>query len=339
ANEYVVFAKPQQAALFQARAHLQIVRVSLPTRLLRIVWEQIRLPALARQYRLDLLHSPHYTMPFLLPCASVVTFHDMTFFLYPQVHKAYKRLFFKSMIRLSAKRASAIIADSESTRRDILRVVPITPQKITAVPLGVSNMFKPMRTPGALEEIRRRYQLPAKIILCVGELQARKNLATLIRAYDRLVQQGLTHSLVIAGRKGWMYDELFQAVQSLNLTDRVIFTGYMPEQDLPLLYNVADVFVYPSLYEGFGLPVLEAMACGIPVVTTNVSSMPEITGDAGVLVDPYDVDYMADAIRRVVVDREIHAELECKGLERARMFSWERTAKETVAVYERIAAH
>lgn len=243
------------------------------------------------------------------------------------------------MIRLSAKRASAIIADSESTRRDILRVVPIAPQKITAVPLGVSNVFKPMRTPGAFEEIRRRYQLPARIILCVGELQARKNLPTLIRAYGRLVQQGLTHSLVIAGRKGWMYDELFQAVQSLNLTDRVIFTGYVPEQDLPLLYNVADVFVYPSLYEGFGLPVLEAMACGIPVVTTNVSSMPEITGDAGVLVDPYDVDSMADAIRRVVVDREIHAELECKGLERARMFSWERTAKETVAVYERIAAH
>jgi glycosyltransferase involved in cell wall biosynthesis len=262
----------------------------------------------------------------------------MTFFLYPQVHKTYKRLFFKSMIRLSAKRASAIIADSQSTRRDILRVVPIAPQKITAVPLGVSDVFKPVSDPGAVEEFRRRYQLPPQIILCVGELQARKNLPTLIRAYGRLVQQGLTHSLVIAGRKGWLYEELFQAVQTLNMSDRVIFTGYVLEQDLPLLYNVADVFVYPSVYEGFGLPVLEAMACGTPVVTSNASSMPEITGEAGVLVDPNDVNSMAEAIRRVVVDREFHAELECNGLERAKMFSWERTAKETVAVYERIAA-
>jgi glycosyltransferase involved in cell wall biosynthesis len=330
----VVFVKRQQAALFQGRAHLQTVPVSLPTRLLRIGWEQIRLPALTRRYRLDLLHSPHYTMPFMLPCASAVTFHDMTFFLYPQVHKTYKRLFFKSMIRLSAKRANAIIADSDSTRQDILRILKLAPENVTAVPLGVSDVFKRVRTPEALEEIRRRYRLPLKIILCVSELQARKNLTTLIRAYGRLVQQGLEHSLVIAGRKGWMYEELFQAVQSLNLSDRVIFTGYVPEQDLPLLYNVADVFVYPSLYEGFGLPVLEAMACGIPVVTANVSSMPEITGDAGVLVDPYDVDSMANAIRRVILDREFHAELECNELERAKMFSWERTAKETLAVYE-----
>jgi glycosyltransferase involved in cell wall biosynthesis len=339
ANEYLVFVKPEQAALLGERAHLQIVPVSLPTRLSRIAWEQTRLPALARRYRLDLLHSPHYTMPYLLPCASVVTFHDMTFFLYPQVHKTYKRLFFKSTIRLSAKRAKAIIADSESTRQDILGILKLAPEKVTAVPLGVSDVYQPVRSPDALEGVRSRYRLPPKIILCVSELQARKNLPTLIRAYGRLVQQGLTHSLVIAGRKGWLYEELFQAVQALNLSDRVIFTGYVTEQDLPLLYNSADVFVYPSLYEGFGLPVLEAMACGIPVVTSNVSSMPEITGDAGLLVDPYDVDAMADAIRRAVVDREFHAELECKGLERAKMFSWDRTAKETSAVYERIAVH
>ncbi len=335
ANDYIVFTKPQSAALFKGREHVHTVSVSLPARELRIAWEQTVLPVLVRRYRLDLLHSPHYTMPFLAGAPSVVTLHDMTFFLYPEVHKAYKRLFFRAMIRLSGKRANALIADSESTLQDVVQILGTSPEKITAVPLGVSSDYRPIRLPADIEGVRSRYHLPDKIILSVGELQARKNLANLIHAYAQLVQRGLKHSLVLAGRKGWMYQNLFRAVEALHLSDRVIFTGYVQEQDLPCLYNAADIVAYPSLYEGFGLPVLEAMACGTPVVTSNVSSMPEIVSDAGILVNPRNVDELAEGLWRPIMDRDLHAELARKGLERSRLYSWERTAKETYAVYER----
>ncbi|MCL5951091.1 MAG: glycosyltransferase family 4 protein, partial [Chloroflexi bacterium] len=277
-NEYTVFAKPEQRALFPDRERFHIVPVPLASRYFRIAWEQTMLPVLAHRARLDVLHSPHYTMPFAAGCASVVTFHDMTFFLYPQVHRAYKKLFFTYMMRFSARHASMLIADSDSTRRDILDFFKTDPGRVTSVPLGVSPAFGPLPAGPGIEPLRRRYHLPEQMILYVGVLEPRKNIITLIRAYARLVQSGVGQRLVIAGRKGWMYKDLFRAVDELGLSHRVLFPGYIPEQDLPVLYNAASVFVYPSLYEGFGLPVLEALACGVPVITSNVSSMPEVAG-------------------------------------------------------------
>ncbi len=335
-NEYVIFTKPSHASLFEGHGRPQIVQARLASRVLRVIWEQSALPLLARRHHLSVLHSPHYTLPLFASCKTIVTFHDMTFFLYPQLHRLYKKIFFRTAIRLSARRANAIIADSESTRQDILKILQVDPRKVTAIPLGVSPEFKPARSETAIEEIRRRFHLPDHILLYVGVLEPRKNLATLIRAYAQLVQRGVDHFLVIVGRKGWMYKDLFRAIENLGLTGRIIFTGYVPEEDLPFLYNAADLFVYPSLYEGFGLPVLEAMACGVPVITSNVSSMPEIVGNAGLLQNPHNTDEWADAMQRVLTDRTLRDTLAHKGLERSKLFSWERTARETLAVYEHV---
>ena len=334
-NEYVVFVKPEQRFLFEPREHLELVNAALSSPLVRVAWEQTALPLLARQYRLDLLHSPHYTVPLLVRSKTVATFHDMTFFLYPELHEAYKRLYFKPIIRLSARRANAIIADSESTRQDILKILRVNPQQIVAVPLGVSDHPR-MDNPLEIARVRRQYNLPEKFILNVGVLEPRKNVTTLVRAFKSLIEQGIPHSLAIVGKRGWHYEQIFQTVKDLGIEDRVIFTDYIPENDLRCLYRASDLFVYPSFYEGFGLPVLEAMAQGVPVVTSNLSSMPEIAGDTALRVNPHDEPALASAMQRVLTDRGLHDKLAQDGYARSKLFSWRRTARETLGVYERV---
>lgn len=335
-NEYIVYTKRIHASLFQSQGRIQVISLSLASRVIRIVWEQTILPWLARQSKLSVLHSPHYTMPLLRSCPTVVTYHDMTFFLYPQLHRLYKRLFFRSIVRLSADRAGAIIAVSDSSRRDILRILKLDAQRVFAIPLGVSEEFRHVDNAPEIGCVRSKFNVPERIVLCVGTLEPRKNLPALIGAFKDLVDRDLNYSLVIVGRKGWQYAEIFQTLEYSGIRDRVIFLDYVPQTDLPFLYNAADLFVYPSLYEGFGLPVLEAMACGVPVITSNTSSMPEIAGDAGLLVDPHNTDEWADAMHRVLTDRALHAKLAQRGLERSKLFSWERTARETLAVYEHV---
>ncbi len=335
-NEYVIFAQASGVSNFGgACPNAKIVPLAWMSRLQRILWEQALLPAQVKSLGIDILHSPHYTLPMNTPSTSVVTFHDMTFFLYPQMHQYYKRFFFRTMIQIAAGRANAIIADSESSRQDILLLLDVKPTNVIPVPLGVSADYHHIDDREALECIHRKYHLPERFLLYVGVLEPRKNLPALIRAYRSLVDRGISHGLVIVGRKGWMYDQLFHTIRDLDLASRVILTGYVPEAELPLLYSAADLFIYPSLYEGFGLPVLEAMACSVPVVTSNISSMPEIVGDAGILVDPRRMDELADAVHRILNDRDLHDELARKGAERSKIFTWERTAQETLAVYRR----
>lgn len=336
-SELVVFTKPVHAPLFQSQEHIQVASVALPMRTWRIAWEQTILPRLIRRHELDVFHSPHYTIPFAAPCATVVTFHDMTFFLYPQAHLLYKRFFFRTIIPISARRASAVIAISESTRQDILRLTRISPSKVFGIPYGVGSNFRPEKNPAILDEIRRQYNLPAEFLAYVGNLEPRKNLPMLLRAFARLVKQGLPHDLVLAGSRGWKDNAVFSACQELGLSKRVHFIGFVPQAKLPALYSACSAFVYPSLYEGFGLPVLEALACGAVVVTSNVSSMPEVAGKAGILIDPQNVDDLTNALYRALTDQELRATLPNMAIERARLFSWERAAKETLALYARAA--
>jgi glycosyltransferase involved in cell wall biosynthesis len=335
-NEYVIFSKPLHAPLFDS-TRAQIVQTALASPLLRIAWEQTALPLLARQHRLDLLHSPHYTMPLVKTCRTVVTFHDMTFFLYPEAHLRYKRLFFRAMIPWSARRADALIAISQSTRADILRILRTPPDQVIAIPYGIAPQFQPIPDSPARDALCQKYNLPRPFILYVGNLEPRKNLPILVRAFARVARAGLPHALVLAGARGWMAAEIFSTIKELDLVSRVHFPGYVPQQDLASLYSAASLFVYPSLYEGFGLPVLEALACGVPVITSNVSSMPQVAGDAGILVEPSDVDALADAMKRVLTDQGLRATLVAKGLARARSFSWERTAQATLSTYTRVA--
>jgi glycosyltransferase involved in cell wall biosynthesis len=334
-NEYVVFGKAaHERELDLAGSTMLFVRREFPGRGARIAWEQVGLPRQVREHRLDVLHSPHYTMPLVRPARSVVTFCDMTFVLHPDLHQRLKRIFFPAMMRLSAKRADRLIAISESTRDDLVRMWNVDRGRITTIPLAADAEYRP-RAPEEIADVCTRFGLrPGCYILYVGMLEPRKNVDRLVEAFGRIAERLPGVDLVIGGRRGWMYEQIFARVEALGLQDRVRFTGFVPQEALPALYGGARLFAYPSKYEGFGIPVLEAMSCGTPVVTTNVSSMPEVAGDAAVLVAPDDVDALAAALLRVAEDHTVRAELSCKGIARAGTFSWERCARETIGVYE-----
>jgi glycosyltransferase involved in cell wall biosynthesis len=337
-DELVVFAHPSgreaigvpESPCFRWEV---VPPASIPRRLL---WEQVSLPRLARQASLDLLHSLHYTRPRRLPCLSVVTFHDMTFFLYPGLHTRSKQLFFPGAIRASARDADAILAVSESTRRDAMRLLGIPPERIYTTPLGVDPAFRPTGDPELLEAVRRKYNLPDRFVLYVGLVEPRKNLPGLFQAYNSALEGGVTERLVVVGRFGWRYRQVFEEIEALGLQGQVQFTGYVPQVDLPIVYNLASLFVYPTYYEGFGLPALEAMACGIPVITSNVASLPEIVGEAGILVPPGDRQALAQAIREVLSDPDRQRRLGTLGRQQASHFTWERTARQTLQVYRQV---
>jgi len=302
----------------------------------RLVWEQVCLPSLLRKDGIDLLHSPHYTLPILFTGPVIVTIHDLTIFRFPHLHLARKRLFFRTFIYISARRAAALIAVSESTRQDILQFVRISPSKIHTVHEGVSTDFHPIRDDSRIQTVRSRYDLPQDFILFVGLIEPRKNLPVLLRAVKMASNRHETLHLVITGRPGWKYEEVYQLIEQLDLKSRITFTGYIPHDDLPVLYNMSRFLVYPSQYEGFGLPVLEAMACGTPVLTTQVSSMPEITGEVGLLVPPGDVDALAHGIERLWQDPTQCHKMSVQGVQRASGFSWERAARQTLDVYRHV---
>lgn len=333
-NEYFIFSKRSTILDWGInQANFRFVPQDDRYRPLRLLWEQTGLPFLVAKYKLNILHSAHYTSPIVKKCYSVVTFHDMISFIYPGVHTFVKRHFFKKMIQLSVKYADAIVSVSESTKGDIIRYLKISQSKIHVTLEAANQSFRPLAG-DVIEPVCLKYGLkPGQFVLFVGTLEPRKNVPALLRAYRGLLERGYKQKLAIVGRRGWMYDDIFTAVKNLELGNDVVFTGYVHEGELPHLYNGASMFVYPSLYEGFGLPVLEAMACGTPVVTSNISSMPEIVGSAGVVVNPYDVDELLHAMEAVVVDKELAKRLRKRGLERAREFSWEKTAMETLKVY------
>lgn len=337
-NQYFVFAKPSDILDWGIeQGNFLFTPSASRARPLRLLWEQIILPLRLNKYDVQILHSPHYTAPLLRGgCRSVVTFCDMTFYLCPQMHSLIKRSFFRTLMPLTAARADALIAISESTKKDMVKLLGISEAKIQVTLLAPADHFKPVNDASMLRLLREKYGILRSFILYVGVLEPRKNVPTLIRSYHNLLKRGVEHQLVITGKKGWAYEEIFRLVTDLRLQDHVIFTDYVPDSDMPALYSAADLFVYPSVYEGFGIPLLEAMACGVPAISSNISSMPEIVGDAGLLVDPYNDSQLTEAMYLVISNRALHQDLIEKGLTRAKEFSWEKTAKETLAVYERV---
>lgn len=305
----------------------------------RLLWEQTQLTKLVQKINIDLLHSLHYTRPFQLPCASVVTFHDMTFFLYPQLHTRARRVFFPTAMKISARRADAIISVSESTRKDAIRLLGIDPDRIITAHLGVDPSFQPIEDTVQLSQIAEKYGLPDHFILYVGTIEPRKNLPLLIKAYRQLVAQGTEYKLVLAGNYGWMYEEVLTLIEDLDLSELIYLPGYVSQSELPLVYNLAELFVYPTIYEGFGLPVLEAMACGVPVITSRIASLPEIVADAGILIPVDDIEALSEAMRQVLLDDVLKQKLIHDGLLQAKKFSWERTAELTWKVYLQVLAN
>jgi glycosyltransferase involved in cell wall biosynthesis len=302
----------------------------------RILWEQVQQPGLLRQEGVDLIHAPVYVGPWCSPCPVVVTIHDLSHFLFPQLFKPAKRAYLQFMTRYTARRAAAVICDSQSTRRDVLDLLHIEENRVYSVLIGVDNTMRPLE-PEAIARFKHERHLPEKYLLSVSTLEPRKNIRALIEAYALLCEQIVEPpQLVIGGGKGWYFEDIERQVQRLGLAGRVTFPGYIPQQELPLWYNGAELFIYPSLYEGFGMPPLEAMACGIPVITSDRSSLPEVVGEAGIMLDTSQPALLAQEILGLLRNEPRRLELAEAGIKRASMFSWRKTAEQTAAIYHSV---
>ncbi|MCL5074915.1 MAG: glycosyltransferase family 4 protein [Chloroflexi bacterium] len=316
-------------------ANVELREVSVST--LSIV-EQATLPLVLRRERADLFHSPYYIRPYLLPCPAIVTVCDLIPYRYPDCFpSALTRFLFHLAMRLNVATAKEIVAISSATQHDLYRYLGVKPEKLAVVPVGVdSHRYRPLER-AVLQAVRQRYRLPAHFILYVGTNKPHKNLIRLIKAFA-LVYTDIEHVLVIAGWWEEWTSHLGEVLAHQDLEERVRLLGQVPEDDLPALYNLADLFVFPSLYEGFGLPPLESMACGTPVVCSNTSSLPEVVGQAAITVDPYDVTQLSEAMVRVLQDNRLRDDLSAKGLRRAGQFSWTEIAQQIVSIYERIGS-
>ena len=304
-----------------------------------LLWQYVFLPVELFMKEIDILHSTAYESPFWIHSHSVVTIHDMAFWLYPKKFTRFYQLRLKILVPFVAKRTDLIITDSEQSKKDISHLLKIKPEKIEVIYLGVNrSIFRPISDKEAIEKIRTKYRIGEnRFILYIGTLEPRKNIVNLIKGYQKLRSvYNLHYKLVIVGMKGWLYSDIFKVTNELGLAKDIIFTDYVPDEELPFFYNAADLFVYPSLYEGFGLPVLEAMACGIPVVTSDTPSLIELVKDAAVTVNPYDIEGIAKAMYNVLTDANLKNRIITKGLLRAEEFSWEKTAEKTVEVYEKV---
>ncbi len=318
---------------------MEIVRSRLPTERppLRIFWEQACLPWELARRRAHLLHAMAFVVPVLGRQPCVVTVYDVSFALFPASFRRFNRWYLTMMTRYSAKRADAVIAISENTRNDLIRLWGIPSDKVHVTYCGVDATFRPLAS-DQVERFREEKGLPPAYILFVGTLEPRKNVTRIVEAFADLKARGVPHKLVLAGAKGWFYQPVFETVERLGLQGDVIFPGFVRRQELPLWYNAADLFVYPSLYEGFGLGPLEAMACGTPVVVSDRASLPEVVGDAGLLVDAEDTQGLADAMGQILYSPSLARQFRQRGLERAARFTWEQTARDTVQVYRSVLA-
>jgi glycosyltransferase involved in cell wall biosynthesis len=281
----------------------------------------------------ELFHATEHLLPPLRDIPTVLTVHDMIFKLFPEHQKSLNYWYLNATMPMYCRRAHAIITVSESSKRDIVAHYDIAPERVTVVYEAAAPEFL-CGSQAAMEHARKRYALPEHFLIHVGTIEPRKNLSRLIEALHLLRERGLEIPLVVVGAKGWLYNQLFRRLKELEIGDNILFPGYVAANDLPALYSAATAAVMPSVYEGFGLPVLEAMACGIPVISSDTSSLPELGGEAAFYFDPYDLGGMVDAIRAVWTDADLRADMTLRGLEQAAKFSWQRAADETLRVYE-----
>jgi glycosyltransferase involved in cell wall biosynthesis len=331
-TEYVLLChEPDLGIAAQLGPNFRTVRESSPNYSLR---EQFRIPWVLRRERPDVYHAPHYVLPPGVLCRSVVTIHDCIHLMFPQyLPNRAAFAYARASMWAAVHRSDRILTVSAASKRDILRLFDVPPEKVVVVYNAIDEHFSAEPSPEHVSRVRERYQLDHQFVLYVGNIKPHKNLVRLIEAFSRLRQDHGDIKLLIIGDEISKLPALRRAVHSHKLHKHVRFLGYLKDDTLTVLYRLASVFVFPSLYEGFGLPPLEAMASGTPVVTSNLSSLPEVTGDAAVLVDPYDVGSIEHGIRRVLDDPALAEDLRRKGLRRAREFSWERSVEDTLRVY------
>lgn len=335
-NSYTLYVtKPAAVERFAGRWSNFAVRRTLPhTPLVRV---PVTLSAELRRRPVDVLHV-QFTAPPFAPCPVVATIHDLSFEHLPDTFKRRSRAQLRLTVRRTARRAAQLITISEHSKRDIVETYGVAPGRVTVTHLAASSHFRPVEDERELRRVRQLYGIEGDYILAVGSVQPRKNLARLVRAYSDLRRQRAQAKLprlVVVGKLAWLYEETLRAVEECGVREDVTFTGYAPEGDLPALYSGAICFAYPSFFEGFGLPPLEAMRCGTPVLVGDRTSLPEVVGDAGLLVDPFDTAAISAALARIIDDDALRQTLRARGLTRAARFDWRETARKTLEVYQR----
>ena len=345
-NQYVL-VYPRLATLqpddFPQAPNFTRCEVPLPERWLTIAWHRAQLPLAADWLTgpVDVYHSPDFVLPPLRRARGILTVHDLAFLMRPECAQASLRAYLEAVVPRSVRRARFVIADSENTRNDVVVLLGAQPEMVEVVPGGVDARFRPETDPDLLARARAHAGVgDAPFVVAVGVLEPRKNLTTLMDAFAILKATRVLpdHKLVLGGGRGWLYEGIFAHHAESPVRDDILFPGFVPDALLPALYSAADVLAFPSLYEGFGLPILEAMACGTPVVSSNASCLPEVAEGAAVMVDPERAEELADAIGRVVQDTALRADLRAKGLERAAAYTWQAAARKLLSVYEQVAA-
>lgn len=334
--EFVIFTGPQTSPEIMAEFRGACDECFLGAKS-SVIRSLALVPAALRRLRIDVFHGmDHVGIPFVGRTAkTVVTVHDVIVLILPETFMPRHRLVVRTALARVRRKADRVIVPSQAVKRDVVRRLGVPVDRVVVTPEGCEPRFRPVRSAGVLRAAAK-YGLPPRYVLAVGTLEPRKNLTTLLRAFARLRRDGGVDPelrLVLAGARGWLDEPIFQTVRSLGLEEAVHFPGFIDDDDLPAVYGGAALFVFPSLYEGFGLPLLEAMACGVPVVTSNVSSLPEVAGDAALLVDPRDEAGLAAAVARGLRDGALRDRLRAAGLARARQFSWEATARRTLDAY------
>lgn len=337
-NKYYLFIQDDDLDGFDIfNANFKIIPVSsryMRNIFIRLIWEQLILPIKLKKFKIDLLHSPHYTMPYFSSAKSVVTFHDMTYFILPRMHTFLKRWLFKIYIKISARKADTILAVSNSTAEDLIRILKIKDINVFVTPMGIDEGF--LNLVELDKNILEAYGINSDYFLYVGTIEPRKNIIRLLKAYSELSYEIRNkYKLVICGQKGWMYKEVFKFIKSNHLEDNVKFTGFVKDEYLPHIYKGAKLFLYVSLYEGFGIPIIEAMASGVPCITSNLSSMKEVAGEACIKVDPYNENEIKNAIIQLLNNNELYEILKRKGLERAQQYTWLECARRTLEAYKK----
>ncbi|MFH0924109.1 MAG: glycosyltransferase family 1 protein [bacterium] len=321
-NEYVFFNNGRQNDLRTLKG---------------LFWDQVSLPFKAKNKKVDLIHKPAFSAPVLSHCKVVMTLHDLISIRFPENNRFVSGIYWRKWLPYTAKKVEFIITVSRYSKDEILDTLKIPDEKIEVIYEGIDTQkYRILESSKQLMNFKDKYKIDSKFILYVGSIERRKNINSLIKAFKILKQENKTdRKLVLVGKRTNYADELFQEIKGLLLEKEVIYLGYVKEKELPIIYNLAEVFVYPSLYEGFGLPILEAMACGAPVVASKATSIPEVVGDAGLLIDATNVEELANAINLVITDDDLRTQLVEKGLKQVDKFSWERTARETLDVYSR----
>lgn len=332
-NEYVLLNYENYSSNLSAD-NLKIKKIARPFG--RTPLWNLLLPFKTINQGFDLVFNPTQTPTFLsFSSPYIITVFDMSPILLPETRWGKReKIYYTHFFHRNLKVAKKIIAISENTKKDLIDLYHLPSDKIKVIYLAADKRFKPAESAAAVAEIRKKYELNYPYLLFVGTLEPRKNIPNLIEAFNKIKDKNSKLKLLLVGKKGWKFESIFNLINALKLNERVIYVGYVQDEDIPLLINAAELFVYPSIYEGFGLPPLEAMACGTPVITSDISSLPEVAGDAGIMVDPYNVNELADEIIKVLNNNKLKEELSRKGQERTKLFSWEKCAKETLEVFE-----